>query len=124
MFNDRQVINNDGINLIKSGRVMFSEVFDQVTSYNYNFSLPNAHAGDTTWLQVNALGRSIGGASSFTVQAGGVSRTIPVPAVGTSETAPYGEYVSAIWVYRFHFAHFRVLLQMTSPRWVSWIIWK
>lgn len=96
VFNDRQVINNDGINLIKSGRVMFSEVFDQVTSYNYNFSLPNAHAGDTTWLQVNALGRSIGGASSFTVQAGGVSRTIPVPAVGTSETAPYGEYVSAI----------------------------
>lgn len=96
VFNDRQVIDNDGVNLIKSGRVMFSEIFDQVTSYNYNFSLPNLHAGDTTWLQVNALGRSIGGASSFTVQAGGTTTTMPVISVSTSETSPYGTYVSSL----------------------------
>ncbi len=95
VFNDRQVINNDGINLIKSGRIMFSEVFDQVTSYNYNFNLPNLHSNDTTWLQVNALGRSLGGVSSFTVQAGGVSSIIPVPVPeGGGATQAYGRYVS------------------------------
>src|SRR5690606_31786656 len=95
-FNDRQVINRDGVNLIKSGRIMFGEVFDQVTSYNYSFNVPSLVAGDTTWLQVNALGRSIGGASSFTVQAGGITSTIPVIQVGTNETSPYGEYVSKL----------------------------
>lgn len=95
-FNDRQVINKDAVNLIKSGRIMFAEVFDQVTSYNYSFSLPNQVGGDTAWLQVNALGRSIGGASSFSVQAGGVSSTIPVTPVGTHETSPYGLYASTL----------------------------
>lgn len=95
-FNDRQVIDNDRINLLKSGRVMFSERFDNVTSYNYGFSLPNLHAGDTTWLEVKLLGRSIGGPSSFSVQAGGVQKTINITAVGTEETSPYGRYESSL----------------------------
>ena len=94
VFNDRQAIDLDGVNLIKSGRTFFSEVYDQVTTYNYNFNLPYLHAGDTTRLQVNVLGRSLGGSSSFTVQAGGATMSIPVPPVGTSETSPYGNYVS------------------------------
>lgn len=93
-FNDRQVINRDAVNLIKSGRIMFAEVFDQVTSYNYSFSVPNLV--DTTWLQVNVLGRSIGGSSSFTLQAGGTTSTIPVASVSTSETSPHGNYLSTL----------------------------
>ena len=96
-FNDRQVVDNDGVNLIKSGRIMFSEIYDQVTTYNYNFSMPNLRSADTTWLKVNLLGRSIGGPSSFNVQAGGTTRNINVPSVGTSETSPYGSYVSTLW---------------------------
>lgn len=96
VFNDRQFIDNDGINLLKSGRVMFSEMYDQVTSYNYAFNLPNLHAGDTTWLQVNLLGRSIGGPSSFQIQAGGVSQSVTIQPVGLGETAPYGNYVSTL----------------------------
>ncbi|MBP8823753.1 MAG: type IX secretion system sortase PorU [Flavobacteriales bacterium] len=96
VFNDRQVIDNDGVNVVKSGRVRFSEVFDQVTSYNYGFTLPNLNPGDSTWLQVNLLGRSIGGASSFIVQAAGVTRNISVTNVGTGETAPYGNYSSTL----------------------------
>lgn len=97
VFNDRQVINNDGVNVLKSGRVRFSEVFDQVTTHNYSFNLPNLHTPDTVWLQVNVLGRSMGQASSFTVQAGGTTNTINVPTVSTGETAPFGHYLSSLF---------------------------
>ncbi|MCC6839301.1 MAG: type IX secretion system sortase PorU [Flavobacteriales bacterium] len=96
VFNDRQVIDNDGVNVVKSGRVRFSEVFDQVTSYNYSFALPNLNAADSIRLKVNVLGRSIGEPSSFTVQAAGVTRNITVTDVGTYETAPYGMYLSEL----------------------------
>ncbi|MCB0771773.1 MAG: type IX secretion system sortase PorU [Flavobacteriales bacterium] len=96
VFNDRQVLDIDGVNVVKSGRTMFSDVYDQVTSYNYSFQVPNLHAGDTARLQVNVMGRSIGGNSSFTVQAAGTTTTIPIVAVGTNETAPYGSYASTV----------------------------
>lgn len=96
VFNDRQTIDNDGLNLIKSGRTMFSEIFDQVTTYNYNFNLPYLHAGDTVFLQVDLLGRSIGSNSSFTVQAGGTTESIAITPVGTSATSSYGRYASTL----------------------------
>lgn len=96
VFNDRQAIDNDGINLIKSGRTMFSDIFDQVTTYNYNFSLPNLHAADTVRLQVDLLGRTLGSSSSFTVLAGGVTQNVNVLPVGTGETADYAKYVSTL----------------------------
>lgn len=95
-FDDRQVINKDAINILKSGRVMFSDLFDNVTTYNYSFNLPNPHAGDSTWLRVNLLGRSISGASSFTIHAGGVQANIPIGVVGTHETAEFGRYESRL----------------------------
>lgn len=97
VFNDRLAIDNDGTNLVKSGRVMFSEIFDQVTTYNYGFALPNLNPGDSAWLRVNLLGRSIGGSSSFTVQAAGAVQNIPIASVGTNVTAPYGKYESTLF---------------------------
>lgn len=96
VFNDRQAIDNDGLNLIKSGRVMFSDVFDQVTTYNYNFSVPNLHAGDTAQLQVDLLGRTLGSSSTFNVTAGGTTQAVNVLPVGAGETADYGKYVSTL----------------------------
>ncbi|MEO8734496.1 MAG: type IX secretion system sortase PorU, partial [Flavobacteriales bacterium] len=94
-FNDRQVIDKDAVNLIKSGRTMFSETYDQVLTYNYNFSVPYLHSADPVSLQVNVLARSIGGPSSFTVLAGGATNTIAIPTTSVSETGDYGKYVSA-----------------------------
>lgn len=95
-FNDRQVQDIDAINLIKSGRIMFSDIYDQVTSYNYSFQLPNLQAGDSAMLRVNLLGRSIGGPSSFKVQAAGITKNIPVATVANSETDAYGKYISTL----------------------------
>jgi len=96
-FSDRQVIDRDAVNLIKSGRTMFSETYDQVLTYNYNFSVPYLHTADPVSLQVNVLGRSIGAASSFTVQAGGATNTITIPSSTVSEDGDYGKYVSALF---------------------------
>lgn len=89
-FTDRQVIDRDGVNLLKSGRTFFGEVFDQVTTYNYNFPLPFLHAADSLYLTVEVLGRTINATSSFTVQAGGSSTNFTVGGVGTSSASPYG----------------------------------
>jgi hypothetical protein len=95
-FTDRQVIDKDGINVIKSGRVMFSELYDQVTSYNYNFTLPNS-TGDSVDVRMAVLGRSLGTSSSFKAQAGGVERNISISPVGTSSGSPFGNYVVSSW---------------------------
>src|SRR5436190_9198507 len=39
-FNDRQFIDRDLVNLLKSGRTWYGEVFDITTSYSYNFETP------------------------------------------------------------------------------------
>ena len=89
-FSDRQVIDNDGINLIKSGRTMFAETFDQVTTYNYNFNLPNLRAADTILLKMHVMGRSLGSSSTFTVQAAGTTGNVSILQAGSGDTAPYG----------------------------------
>jgi hypothetical protein len=95
-FTDRQVIDKDGVNVIKSGRIMFGETYDQVVTYNYNFPLPNL-APDSINLRTGLLGRTIGSPSSFLITASGVTKTIQVAPVGTSPEQPYGTYVSSAW---------------------------
>ncbi len=95
-FNDRQFIDNDQVNLYKSGRMMFGDLFDQVTSYNYSFNAPNLRPGDTTWLQVNLLGRSLGGSASFVINAAGTQQPVPIGNVNIGEAQPYGIYTSTL----------------------------
>lgn len=93
-FTDRQVIDRDVINLIKSGRVMFSDVFDMVTTYNYNFSIPYAQSGELVSLQVDLVGRSLGASSSFTIQSGSTTLNVPIASTSTAAGSDYGKYAS------------------------------
>ncbi|MBK9420817.1 MAG: type IX secretion system sortase PorU [Flavobacteriales bacterium] len=95
-FTDRQVIDKDGVNVIKSGRIMFSELYDQVTSYNYNFPLPNS-TNDSVNVRMAVLGRSLGSSSSFKAQAGGVDRLVSISPTGTDPGADFGKYVVTAW---------------------------
>ncbi|HEX2618468.1 MAG TPA: C25 family cysteine peptidase, partial [Flavobacteriales bacterium] len=89
-FNDRQVIDRDYVNMLKSGRTFFAETFDLVTNYSYSFQVPFLHAGDSLFLTTEVMAHSIDASSSFRVEAAGVSTTFTVPSVGDEVEDPYG----------------------------------
>jgi len=91
-FNDRQVIDRDLVNLIKSGRTWFGEAYDLVTTYTYGFDVPNLAADVPVTLEVCVAARTY---SSGTVQntstfslasTNGFTGTLPVTSITNSPT--------------------------------------
>lgn len=55
-FDDCQFHEYDGANLVKSGREMYGENFENQASYSFNFGFPSAQ-NDTVWIKASILGR-------------------------------------------------------------------
>lgn len=95
-FRDRQVIDRDLVNLIKSGRTWYGEVFDITTTYTYNFETPFLVNTEPIVLEVDGAARTfnsgaVTNSSTFTVNSGNsFSGTISVPGVTNSYTGPQG----------------------------------
>lgn len=85
-FFDRQFIENETTNLVKSGREFYGEHFDITTTYSFTFNTANP-VSDTAYLYTNLASRSIGGESSFDITVGGVTQNLSIDDVGTSSTA-------------------------------------
>ena len=68
-FNDYQFHENDSLNLIKSGREFYGEVFDLTTSRTFSFSFPNVKAGSSIFLKTGLLARSIAYSTTYKVYA-------------------------------------------------------
>jgi hypothetical protein len=64
-FSDYQFHQLDQVNLIKSGREWYGEVFDLVTSYNYNFTFPNLKNDVQHHFKIRTIAKSVL-SSSFT----------------------------------------------------------
>jgi hypothetical protein len=85
-FQDFQFIENDLINLAKSGREFYGEEFDINTTQTFTFSFPNATnlPGSVDFQGVSA---SVGAASSFSITCQGSSGSVTPPSIGTSVTS-------------------------------------
>ncbi len=87
-FSDRQFIERDLVNLIKSGRTFYGETFDQITSYNFNFETPFLVADAPATLVFSGAARTINSGvttnySSFTITSGNaLDNTFQVAGVG------------------------------------------
>lgn len=98
-FNDRQVIDRDLVNLIKSGRTWFGEVYDLVTSYNYSFDTPNLDASEPITLEVSVAGKTFHSGvqtnySNFEITSGGAfNATLPVQSIVNSSTGAVARVV-------------------------------
>ena len=68
-FNNYAFHENDSINLIKSGREFYGEVFDLTTSRTFGFSFPNVVSGSQMYLRTGLLARSVNIGTSFRVYA-------------------------------------------------------
>lgn len=95
-FSDRQVIDRDLINLIKSGRTWYSDVFDLTLTYTYNFETPFLVASEPVTLEVDGAARTFNNGatvnySSFSVSSsGGLANTFQVQGIANSYTGPQG----------------------------------
>lgn len=95
-FNHRDVIDRDLVNLIKSGRTWYGEVYDLTTTYSYNFETPYLVAGAPVVLEFSGAARTLNSGvvtnySSFSVTSGGAfSTSFTVQGVGSSGTGPVG----------------------------------
>jgi len=71
-FDDHQYIERDIINLLKSGRTWYGEIFDLTTSYTFGFNSPFPVAGGSATLCVSGAARTVGTVnfSSFDVNSG------------------------------------------------------
>lgn len=91
-FDDFAFHEVNSVNLIKSGRTFFGEVFDADTDQDFVFSTPDIVANDTIILRTGvAAHKSTSGASSFTISpSGGTSHSFVVSAsTGAYEYARY-----------------------------------
>ena len=69
-FTDRQVIDRDLVNLLKSGRTWCGDTYDLTTTYNYNFTVPFLRSDEPFCLGVNVLSRTIDNSSTWNVSVG------------------------------------------------------
>ncbi len=90
-FNDRGFIEHDAVNLIKSGREFFGEVFDMVDVYNYNFSFPYLRSDEPVTAILAGAARTVGSAtSSFSWTIGSSPPgSATIPGIGYGYTAAY-----------------------------------
>lgn len=88
-FDDRQFIEEDAVTLLKSGRVLFGDVYDLTTTYSYNFAVPFLRAQEPACLVMDVLSRTVGtgNASTWRVVSGAtLDSTVTVPGVPTGYT--------------------------------------
>ena len=89
-FDDFAFHELDSVNLIKSGREFYGELFDVKTSYSFDFNFPNAVPSSVMKLNTSLLARSVGYSTSFKIFANSTNiATVPISACSPSYTAPY-----------------------------------
>ncbi len=92
-FTDYAFLENDDVNLAKSGREWYDEnVFDIQTTYSYNFDMPNLLSTDSVNVYAKMVGTSSSSSTTFTIVSGGNSTNCSVSSSGSGTYAHYGKY--------------------------------
>lgn len=105
-FDDRQFIERDLANLIKSGRTWYGETFDMIVNYNFLFETPFLVAGEDARMIFDGAARTInagGGTSysSFRITAGGVlDETFQVAGVSGAYNGPYAQNFTRVHTFQ------------------------
>ena len=87
-FDDYALNEKNEVNLIKSGRQWFGELFDVQTSYNFNFSFPGLVAGSDVKLRSRVIARSLE-ISSYTYTVAGNTWELSMDKILTDPNNPY-----------------------------------
>jgi len=94
-FTDRQFIENETVNLAKSGREFFGDRFANTQTVPYVFTTPNLLAEEAS-LEARVVVRSIGAQSAFTFNMAGASIGLSPAPTNTGVTANFANLQSGI----------------------------
>ncbi len=96
-FDDYAFHELDSLNLIKSGREFYGEVFDVNTSYSFAFNFPNIVPSSVMKLRTSFLARSVGYSTSFKVFANSTvaNNNVSINPCSSSYTDSYAKIVLA-----------------------------
>ena len=75
-FDDRDFYERDLVNLISSGKEWYGEQFNAVTTYDFLFNFPNVVTTSQVRLKTNVVARTIGGNSTFSINAGNLGSDV------------------------------------------------
>jgi len=81
-YNYRDVVNDEMVNLIKSGRGWYGDFYDIITERDYSFKPYTPVAGSELKLRFSAVARASSG-SSFTLRVNGEAHMLPVSPVSS-----------------------------------------
>ena len=87
-FWDFAYINEDKINLLKSGAIWLGDVFDLTNQYTYDF--PFSHLSDSSFLKLRVVSKSSSTPASFNLSLFGQNRTIAINGSGSSYLSDAG----------------------------------
>ena len=92
-FKQFEYIEDDRINLLKSGSQWLGDVFDLTNSYNYPFSFTNIT--DSVHVRVKVVSKSSFSTAYFNVSLFGETKQIPINSTGSSYYSPVGRSVTS-----------------------------
>ena len=92
-FSDFKFIENDAINLLKSGSQWYGDIFDVQTAFNYEFNFPNL-INDTVRVKSKVIGKSAVSNTYFTLSSSSESINIQIPSTGSGYYSPVGKAVT------------------------------
>ena len=95
-FTDFKYLEQDQLNLIKSGSQWFGDIFDVQTSFSYSFDFPNLIT-DSVRVKAKLIGKSPTSSTFFSLSSGNSSTNLSVPSSGTGYYAPAGKAVTGIF---------------------------
>lgn len=121
-FQDFQYIENDLVNLARSGREFYGETFDVNTTQSFSFSFPNISSFPAS-VDFSGVSRSVGGASTFNISCQGSGANVSPPTVGTAVTSPAGTTGTISFSFNPNSATVNVLVnyQKSNPQAVGWL---
>jgi hypothetical protein len=128
-FSDRQVLDRDVVNLVKSGRTWFGEVFDNVLTYNFSFDTPFLVQGETVTLTFNGAARTVNSgstsnSSSFRVVSGSaLDQQFNVVGVSSSYSGPMARVFNQVLTFAGTGSSIPVAITFTKHDPVSSVGW-
>ena len=87
-FWDFEYINEDKLNLLKSGAIWLGDVYDLTNQYTYDF--PFSNLGDSSFLKLRVVSKSSSTPASFNLSLFGQNRTITINGSGSSYLSDAG----------------------------------
>ena len=87
-FWDFDYINDDRVNLLKSGSIWLGDVFDLTNQYDYSF--PFTSIGDSSFVKIRVVSKSTSSPASFNLSLFGQNRNISINGSGSSYLSDAG----------------------------------